>query len=153
MQDGECMTRKRIVSIWVVAFSCLICVDSHAQGLDRIFYSTFSPQGWDIYLSLDNGETTRKIAEHSSLDYEAAMSPDGRWIVFTSERSGMSQFYALPIDDLDSDPRPLFVTGSFQDQATFSPDGLSPSRATATTKSSHIRSFRSPVSGVATSMW
>lgn len=118
------MTLTRFVSMCLVLIVGISVATTSviAQSLDRIFYSTFSPQGWDIYLSLDHGETTRKIAEHPSLDYGAVVSPDGRWIVFTSERSGMSQLYALPIDDLDSDPRPLFVTGSFQDQAAFTSD-------------------------------
>lgn len=119
------MTLTRFVSMCLVLIVGLSVATTSviAQSLDRIFYSTFSPQGWDIYLSLDDGETFQKVAEHPSLDYGAVVSPDSRWIIFTSERSGMAQLYVLPIDDLDSEPRPLFVTGSFQDQAAFSPDG------------------------------
>jgi Tol biopolymer transport system component len=112
------------VSTWLFAITCFL-TSSHAeaQGLDRIFYSTFSPQGWDIFISLDQGETIRKVTDHPSLDYGAVVSPDSRWVVFTSERNGMAQLYALSLASTDAEPIPLFDTGSFQDQAAFSPDG------------------------------
>lgn len=93
-----------------------------AQSKERIFYSSFSPQDWDIYLSKDSGKSFEKFTDHPSLDYDAVISPDGKWIVFTSERSGIPQLYIKPIDG-DISPRLLVKSNSFQDQATFSPDG------------------------------
>jgi Tol biopolymer transport system component len=115
---------KRFVSFAMVIVVCSFSA-AHVTGqnLDRIFYSTFSPQGWDVFISLDQGETVRKLTDHPSLDYGAVVSPDNRWVVFTSERDGMAQLYALSLDNTDAEPIRLFNTGSFQDQAVFSPDG------------------------------
>lgn len=110
--------------MWLIAIVCHLTPSLlGAQGLDRIFYSTFSPQGWDVFVSLDQGETVRKLTDHPSLDYGAVVSPDNKWVVFTSERNGMAQLYALSLNSTDAGPIPLFQTGSFQDQAVFSPDG------------------------------
>ena len=95
---------------------------SHAQ--DKIFYSSFRPQGWDIYLSNDHGRNFSKFTEHESLDYDAKISPDSKWVVFTSERNGRPQLF---IKDVlaDSSPRLLVKSNSMQDQVDFSPDGES----------------------------
>lgn len=72
-----------------LVFSCT----GIGQSVERIFYSTFSPQDWDIYISKDNGKNFEKFTDHPSLDYNAVISPDGQWVVFTSERSGIPQLY------------------------------------------------------------
>lgn len=92
------------------------------QSEGRIFYSTFSPQDWDIYISKDQGKSIEKFTDHPSLDYDAVISPDGKWVVFTSERSGIPQLYAQEIEG-NQLPALLIKSNSFQDQATFSPDG------------------------------
>jgi Tol biopolymer transport system component len=92
------------------------------QSVERIFYSSFSPQDWDIYISRDSGKSLAKFTEHPSLDYDAVISPDGKWVVFTSERSGIPQLYVKPA--VETGPAiPLLKSNSFQDQAAFSPDG------------------------------
>ena len=59
----------------------------------------------------------------SGFDYNASFSPDGKWIVFTSERNGSGQadLYRVRVDGsglerLTDDP-------ALDDQAAFSPDG------------------------------
>ena len=95
---------------------------SIGQSVERIFYSTFSPQDWDIYISKDRGNSFEKFTDHPSLDYDAVISPDGQWVVFTSERSGIPKLYVQSIEK-NQPPAVLINTESFQDQATFSPDG------------------------------
>lgn len=94
----------------------------NAQTSERIFYSTFSPQDWDVYISKDEGKSFEKFTDHPALDYDAAISPDGKWVVFTSERSGIPQLYVQPVEGNQS-PKLLIKSNSFQDQAAFSPDG------------------------------
>jgi Tol biopolymer transport system component len=108
-------------------FFCLLLILAHnrtgaCQSLERIFYSTFSPQDWDVYISKDKGRNFEKFTDHPSLDYDAVLSPDGNWVVFTSERSGIPQLYIKAIEG-NQDPTRLIKSNSFQDQATFSPDG------------------------------
>ncbi|HET8864050.1 MAG TPA: hypothetical protein VFM80_00040, partial [Gracilimonas sp.] len=111
---------KRIyVSVFVIILFSTICL---GQSRERIFYSSFSPQDWDIYISRDSGESITKFTDHPSLDYDAIISPDGKWVVFTSERSGIPQLYLKAIDGTQPAAQ-LIKSNSFQDQAAFSPDG------------------------------
>jgi Tol biopolymer transport system component len=108
--------------ILTLMLAVLINAMGITQPLERIFYATFSPQDWDIYLSKDAGKSYSKFTDHPSLDYDAVISPDGNWVVFTSERSGIPKLYAKPID-ATAPAKLLLASTSFQDQATFSPDG------------------------------
>lgn len=109
-----------------IYFSILLTLVLNTSGIgqtvNRIFYSTFSPQDWDIYISKDEGKSFEKFTDHPSLDYDAVISPDGQWVVFTSERSGIPKLYVQSIEGNQS-PALLINSNSFQDQATFSPDG------------------------------
>ena len=93
-----------------------------SQSNDKIFYSSFRPEGWDIYLSKDNGKNFSAFTNHESLDYDAKISPDGEWVVFTSERNGPPQLFIKNIEG-DTLPRLLVSSNSMQDQIDFSPDG------------------------------
>ena len=95
---------------------------SQNAGHERIFYSSYRPEGWDILISKDSGASFEPFAEHPALDYDAAISPDGRWIVFTSERSGNPKLFISPVDERE-EPRLLVESESMQDQVSFSPDG------------------------------
>ena len=51
-----------------------------------------------------------------------SFSPDGRWLVFCSERRGNPDLYVLDMQRA-SDPRLLVDSDFLEDQAAFSPDG------------------------------
>ncbi len=93
-----------------------------SQAQEKVFYSSFRPQGWDIYVSKDDGKNFTKFTEHESLDYDAKISPDGKWVVFTSERNGRPQLFVKSLAQ-ESNPRLLVTSNSMQDQVDFSPDG------------------------------
>ncbi|MGM0943662.1 MAG: hypothetical protein ACQEW9_00685 [Bacteroidota bacterium] len=106
-----------------IFFLILIFLGSFSvRAQDRVFFSSFSPETWEIYLSKDDGKSFQAVTDHSALDYDAIISPNEQWIVFTSERSGIPQLYVMPLDG-SAEPRLLIQSDSFQDQATFSPDG------------------------------
>jgi Tol biopolymer transport system component len=109
-----------------VYFSIFLVFVFHTTGIgqaaERIFYSTFSPQDWDIYISKDEGKSIEQFTDHPALDYDAVISPDGKWVVYTSERSGIPQLYAQSIEGNQAAVL-LIKSNSFQDQAAFSPDG------------------------------
>lgn len=104
--------------LWIFGFMLSL----QAQSPERLFYSSFRPEGWDIYISRDQGKTIEQFTDHPTLDYSAAISPNGRWVVFTSERDGTPKLYIKPIEG-DKVPRLLVSSNSMQDQLTFSPDG------------------------------
>lgn len=91
---------------------------------EAIVFSTLRPPNWNIYLFEKTNGIPLQLTDDSSLDYNAVFSPDGRWVVFTSERSGNADLYAL---DLTSDSKPIRLThnSAMDDAATFSADGKS----------------------------
>lgn len=109
---------KNLIGIFLLLS---FAISSVAQN-QRIFFSSFTPEAFDIYLSKDKGKTFSKFTDHPALEYDAVISPDGKWVVFTSEQSGIPQLYVKPIDG-KGEPKLLIQSGSFQDQAAFSSDG------------------------------
>jgi len=91
---------------------------------ERIAYSSLRASNWDIYYFAKPGAEPRRLTDSSGLDYDAVFSPDGRWVVFTSERRGNPDLYAI---DLQQDgmpaPRLLIDSVAMEDQASFSPAG------------------------------
>ena len=49
------------------------------------------PSSSELYVAQADGSDERKLFTTSGLDYHASYSPDGQWIVFTSERDGLGQ--------------------------------------------------------------
>lgn len=117
-----CATRKlaRWSAIASIAVACLV-VSGLAAAQDRIGYSSMRPAGWNIYL-LQTGRPPRRLTDGPALDYDAVFSPDGRFVVFTSERNGTPQLFVLNVER-GGDPRLLVRSDGLEDQATISPDG------------------------------
>jgi dipeptidyl aminopeptidase/acylaminoacyl peptidase len=99
-------------------------VDPAASSLiEAVVYSTIRRPNLDIYLYERAGEAPRRLTDDPALDYNAVFSPDGRWLVFTSERAGGGDLYAL---DLEGDGAALVRLTrhrAFDDAASFAPDG------------------------------
>jgi Tol biopolymer transport system component len=95
-----------------------------SRGSERIVYSSLRPGNWDIFYFASRGQAARRVTDHPGLDYDAALSPDGRWIVFTSERRGNPDLYALAVDG-GAEPRLLVDSPAMEDQVAFAPDGRS----------------------------
>ncbi|MCY4600826.1 MAG: hypothetical protein OXF27_13015 [Acidobacteria bacterium] len=89
---------------------------------ETIVYSSILPSNWDLYLFERPGSEPRRLTTDPGLDYNGAVSPDGRWVVFTSERSGSPDLYVLDLHDSTA-PRPLVAGPAMEDAADISPDG------------------------------
>lgn len=87
-----------------------------------VVYTTLRPPNLDIYLFDEPGGPPRRLTEDPALDYNAVFSPDGRWVVFTSERTGNVDLYALDLED-GGPPVRLTQHHGMNDAASFSPDG------------------------------
>jgi Tol biopolymer transport system component len=84
------------------------------------------PSKMELYVANADGTGEhRLLADSKFLDYDPSFSPDGKWIVFTSERSGAGQGQAdlwrvrpdgTGLERLTSDP-------SVEDAGVLSPDG------------------------------
>jgi Tol biopolymer transport system component len=90
----------------------------------RIVYSSLRPGNWDIFYFSAAGAAPRRLTDHPGLDYDAALSPDGRWVVFTSERRGHPDLYAIDLQSA-APPRLLIDSPAMEDQVAFAPDGRS----------------------------
>ena len=93
-----------------------------ALSQDKILYTTIRPTNWEIYLFDGKGGEPRRLTDDPALDYNPVFSPDGRWVVFCSERRGNPDLYALDLKN-GGQPRLLTDNDSMEDAPAFSPDG------------------------------
>lgn len=93
-----------------------------ADLVEAVVYTKLCPPNWDIYLFDDASNRPQRLTDDPALDYNAVFSPDARWVVFTSERSGSPDLYALDLT-LGGDPVRLTSRPTMDDAASFSPDG------------------------------
>ena len=75
----------------------------------------------DIYvLDITSRETTR-LTTHRAIDTEGSWSPDGKFIYFTSDRSGGPQVYRISANG--GTPERITFEGSYNARPRLSPDG------------------------------
>ncbi len=75
---------------------------------------------YDIYVADLNGHIVKKLTDTPGYDAEATVSPDGKKIVFTSDRSGDLELYTMNIDG--TDVRQITHELGYDGGAFFSPD-------------------------------
>ena len=95
---------------------------SLGEDAETLVYTSLRPSNWDVYLFDTVEAEPRRLTDHPNLDYNAMLSPDGRWVVFVSERDGNANLYAL---DLTTEGEPIALTlhPGMDDAPTLSPDG------------------------------
>ena len=59
-----------------------------AQSKQTLLMNRLGPSQMTLYIADGDGSGERPLLASSSFDYNASFSPDGHWIVFTSERAG-----------------------------------------------------------------
>jgi TolB protein len=106
---------KFILSLLLLCATTLCCT-----AADRILMTRLGPSQASLFVSNADGSGERVLTE-GALDYNPAWSPDGQWIVFTSERNGSADLYSVRTDG--SGLERLTDNPAYNDQAAFSPDG------------------------------
>src|SRR5260370_11035253 len=88
---------------------------------ERILLHRIGPSQSTLFIAKADGSNERALMSNSVLDYNASLSADGKWIIFTSERAGSADIYRVHSDgsgleQLTDDP-------AYDDQGALSPDG------------------------------
>ena len=104
----------------------MVCVETQAQivfASDRDGQPDFIP-GWfthDIFVMDVDGKNQRNLTNHPDKDHSPSWSPDGKRIVFTSERDENKEIYVMDADG--NNPRRLTENDNFDQSPSWSPDG------------------------------
>lgn len=81
------------------------------------------PSTAELFVADSDGSAERKLFPVSGFDYHASYSPDGKWIVFTSERNGSGQADIYRCHPDGTGLERLTDSPAFDDQGALSPDG------------------------------
>jgi Tol biopolymer transport system component len=112
--------RTYLVAVGVAVAAVL---GAAAPGPEKIVFARVFPQPGQIglFIAAADGSDERPLLASPDIDYDAAWSPDGASIVFTSERGGSADLYRVKADG--SGLEQLTDSPAYDDQAAFSPDG------------------------------
>ena len=94
-----------------------------AQGLvsQTIAFNRVEVGQPEIFVAASDGSNEHPLLPNPDRDYDAVWSPDGKSIVFTSERNGSADLFRVNPDG--SGLKALTTDPAYDDQAAFSPDG------------------------------
>ncbi len=105
----------------------LIFSSTHEKGVecpkkpDRSLGYVWGLFDFDVYRAKRDGSNLRRLTDTPGYDAEAAVSPDGKEIVFCSGRDGDLDLYKMNVDG--SNVRRLTYTVGYDGGPFFSPDG------------------------------
>lgn len=74
----------------------------------------------DIWTADESGSDARRITAHTARDIDPRFSPDGKWIAFSSDRSGNMDVYIVPV--VGGRPKALTFHTAEDDVLGWSPD-------------------------------
>src|ERR1700689_3409536 len=109
--------RFPIIAVTAIA---LLCAETPAPPT-LVYARVYPQQGQlEIFVAAADGSGERSLLGSAGTDYDPAWAPDGKSIMFTSDRTGSADLYRVNPDgsgltQLTSDP-------AYDDQAAFSPD-------------------------------
>ena len=121
---------ETVGNLWTASVNDLADISPITTGRHLATFPSWAPEGKVIY-SLSSGDNTdlymvdpregtpKQLTADSGNNYHPAVSPDGRYVVFSSDRSGVVGLWRMDIDG--SNPKQL--TNLFSTKANFAPDG------------------------------
>src|SRR6266436_3446012 len=115
------MKMQAVASSAVLA--CAAALSLSAGPKQTMLMNRLGPSQMTLYIASAEGSGERPLFSSSGFDYNASFSPDGKWIVFTSERNGYGQADLYRVHADGSGLERLTDDPALDDQAAFSPDG------------------------------
>jgi serine/threonine protein kinase/Tol biopolymer transport system component len=88
----------------------------------RIVYTSNANGTADIWIMNNDGSNQKQLTVNAGANVYPSVSPDGRYIVFTSDRVGAPQHHIWRIDTNGGNPKQL-TNGNKEFNPQFSPDG------------------------------
>lgn len=85
-----------------------------SPGNDRLAAAVWRDGRWDVALFTRQGEWLQSITDDASVDANPVFSPDGAWVLFDSDRTGVSNLYAWNVESEDLRQITHVTTGAFQ---------------------------------------
>ena len=106
-----------------LALAVLLSLAAGAPDPQRIVFARVFPNAGQIglFIADADGNNERPLVGLGEIDYDPVWSPDGRSIVFTSDRNGSADLYRVQPDGTGLER--LTENPAYDDQAAFSPDG------------------------------
>ncbi len=86
----------------------------------KIVYVSRSGVGWDVWQANADGTEPRQLTFNSGVNDYPAVSPDGRYIVFHSDRTGADHLWRM---NLDGSNQVQLTNGYAERNSAISPDG------------------------------
>jgi Tol biopolymer transport system component len=96
-------------------------IDARRKGV--MLMNRIGPSASELYIANADGTGERKFLQNSVFEHNASFAPDGKSVLFTSERNGAGQsdVFRARLDGTGIEP---VATGpAVEDQAALSPDG------------------------------
>ena len=118
---------KKIVLPFVLSLLIIISTQVFSQGTRLLRQPTISATqiafeyGGDIWVTTKSSGAAQRITSTAAVEANPHFSPDGQWIAFSSNRSGVSQVYIVPAQGGSPTRLTWYPAGSFP--RGWTPDG------------------------------
>jgi Tol biopolymer transport system component len=80
------------------------------------------PQGAELYSSALDGSDVRRLTNNLVYDAEVAISPDGKWILWSRQIEGEMDLWRMPADGTGEEQQITFTKGEQEGGAFYMPD-------------------------------
>jgi Tol biopolymer transport system component len=105
---------------FMVVVTGLVLLGAQGTSTPDIAFNRVEVGKPEIFVTASDGSNEHPLLPNPDRDYDANWSPDGKSIVFTSERNGSADLFRVNPDG--SGLKALTTDPAYDDQAAFSPD-------------------------------